>query len=460
MTHPSIMTTLIVSTLLHAVACGAEESRGVSSKGTMSSVPLKKKAAPAPWANPGGRQLICHYFNWFKTPQGRGSWHNWEWKGNGPKHDPEKILPNGRRDICSVYYPSIGPYDSTDPDVVEYHMLTALASKIDGFFIDWYGIPSDEEKGFPVLLDQAQSLGFKMCICFEDKAMFGYYYKAKSREEAVENAIQNLNYILETHAKHPAYLKIGGIPVIINFSWSEPTPSVESQGFYAKEYKYILSRVREKHPVYFVHDYHGHVKEQYWDVSDNIYPWLDVNGEYLDRFYAESVKQRDAGKIDSVAGLVYPGFDNTGVWGWGQGPFVTPREDGKFYERSWAKALAHDIKFLQIATWNDFGEGATIEPALEYGFQYADLTERFAAQYKGIASDGGKALRIPLAIYEARRSVGELAKSDPERAQDWTRRIAAIVKIFSSGRVEEAEKELRSVQEELKASTTEWKEKS
>jgi hypothetical protein len=429
----------------------AGPGQGVSARGTMSaSAPAKEKKAPSvPWANPHGRMLITHYFNWFKTPEGRGGWHNWEWKGNGPKHDPEKILPNGRRDICSIYYPSIGPYDSADPDAIEYHMLSAKAAKIDGFFIDWYGIPSDEEKAFGPLLDQAQKLGFKMCICFEDKAMFGYYYKAKNREEAVENAIKNLNYILETHAKHPAYLKIDGKPVVINFSWSEPTSSVESQGFYAKEYKYILSRVREKHPVYFVHDYHGHVKEQYWEVSDNVYPWLDVNGEALDRFYAESVRQRDAGRIDSVAGLVYPGFDNTGVWGWGSGPFITPRQNGAFYERSWKKALPHDIKFLQIATWNDFGEGATIEPAVEYGFQYLELTEKNAALFKGVASDGGKALKLPLSIYQARQAIRKIRAEDAEYAAELDEQMGRILKDFLAGRIAGAEERLAEVRAEL-----------
>lgn len=424
---------------------------GVSSRGTMSSSTTPKRTKPpeVPWANPSGRMLICHYFNWFKTPEGRGGWHNWEWKGNGPKHDPEKILPNGRRDICSVYYPLIGPYDSADPDVIEYHMLSAKAAKIDGFFIDWYGIPSDEEKAFPALLDQAQKLGFKMCICFEDKAMFGYYYKARSREEAVDNAIKNLNYILETHARHPAYLKIDGKPVVINFSWSEPTPSVESQGFYAKEYKYILSRVREKHPVTFIHDYHGHVKEQYWDVSDNLYPWLDVNGEFLDRFYAEAQKQKQAGRIDAVAGLVYPGFDNTGVWGWGSGPFITPRENGAFYERSWQKALAQDIRFLQIATWNDFGEGATLEPAVEYGFQYLDLTEKNAAAFKGVASDRGRALRIPHRMYQARQAIKKLRAEDAEQAAELDGQMSRTLRDFLAGRIDEAQERLSEIHAEL-----------
>jgi len=301
--------------------------------------------------------VIAHYFNWFKTPDVRGDWHNWEWQGNGPKHNPAVLREDGLRDIASVYYPLIGPYDSSERDVIEYHMLTAKAAKIDGFVIDWYGIKSDEEKMFPLLLDIAGKLDFKMCICFEDKAMFGYCYKVRSREEAVQNAITNMNYILEKHAAHPAYLRVDGLPVIINFSWSEPQAGLEPQadGFSAEECTKILRAVREKHDLYFVHDYHCHIKEQYWNVADNIYPWLDVNGKFLDEFYEKARGRLAAGKIDFITSLVYPGFDNSGVWGWGEGPYVTPREDGAFYTRSWARALSNNVRFVQIATWNDFG---------------------------------------------------------------------------------------------------------
>jgi glycosyl transferase family WbsX len=174
-----------------------------------------------------------------------------------------------------------------------------------------------------------------------------------------------------------------------------------------------------------------------------------VNGESLDKFYAEATKQRGAGKIDSVASLVYPGFDNTGVWGWGNGPFITPRENGEFYARSWKKAIPHDIKFLQIATWNDFGEGATIEPALEYGFQYLELTEKYAALYKGVASDRGRWLKIPLSIYQARRAIQELQEKDPEMAGELEKKRQTVVKHFARGRMEDVEAGLAEIQQEL-----------
>jgi hypothetical protein len=400
---------------------------------------------------------VAHYFNWFKTPEVRGMWKLWDWKGKGPQHDPDVVLPNGRRDIASVNYPTIGPYDSSRPEVMEYHMLTALAAKIDGFFIDWYGMRSDEDKGFPALLDLAERFGFKMCICFEDKAMFGYTYNARTREEAVQNAIENLNYILQTYAGRKGYLRIDGKPVIINFSWSEPTESVTSQGFSAAEYAFILQEVRKNHEFYFVHDFHGHVKEQYWPVVDNLYPWLDVNGETLDRYYTEADRRFQLGGIHFLSSLVYPGFDNTGVWGWGDGPFVTPRENGHFYERSWRKAIDHHMRFVQIATWNDFCEGATIEASREYGYEYLEMTERFAAELKSVATDDGRYLRLPLRLYQLRLAVRELRASHPDASADLDRQLNSAAIEFSEGRVGRFNKVLDLVDQKLRESVADKK---
>ncbi|NCC50961.1 MAG: hypothetical protein EOM20_07055 [Spartobacteria bacterium] len=408
-------------------------------------VDTEERPSPS-WRHDSGRLVMVHYFNWFETPDVRGSWRHWEWLGNGPRHDPRNLRDDGHRDIASVYYPLIGPYDASDRDVIEYHVLSALAAKIDGFFVDWYGIHSDEERALPALLDMAARCGFKVGICFEDKTMFGYSYNVRHRHEAVSNAVENLNYILDKHAAHPAYLHLDGKPVVITFSWSEPMDSVRrhAYGFFAHEWAEILDRVREKHDIYFMHDYHSHLKEQYWDIADNMYPWLDVNGESLERFYAEERRRVAAGQYDRMSSLVYPGFDNHGVWGWGEGPFVTPREDGDFYRRSWEMALSNDVRLLQIATWNDFAEGATIEPTVEYGFQYLELTEAYVARFKGLESDSAS-LRLPYEIYRARKAVRRWAADDPEEVARLSAEIDAIVDLFQAGQVESARARLTRV---------------
>jgi len=231
------------------------------------------------------------------------------------------------------------------------------------------------------------------------------------------------------------------VPVVINFSWSEPADSVQpkADGFSAAEYARILSEVRKKHRVYFVHDYHTHIRESYWNVSDNVYPWLDVNGEALDRFYSAAGQRRRARQVRFVTSLVYPGFNNTGVWGWGDGPFITPRADGAFYSQSWEKALSNNVRFVQIATWNDFGEGATIEPTLDYGYQYLELTEKYAARLKRVQSNGGAGLGIPLAIYRERQALANMPFSDPGTTAEKKSRLDRILELFLEGRFQEAQ---------------------
>ena len=74
-------------------------------------------AAPGRWNLPGNApHLIVHYMPWFAvTPTAHDTTALWDhWKSNDPKalHDPEKRLPDGRRDIASVCYPLIGPYST------------------------------------------------------------------------------------------------------------------------------------------------------------------------------------------------------------------------------------------------------------------------------------------------------------------------------------------------------------
>lgn len=383
--------------------------------------------------------VVAHYFLWFQTPDGRGSWRMWEWGGPGPARDPERMREDGRRDIASVFTPRIGPYDSSDPAVMEYHILSAKLAGIDGFVVDWYGRPFADDALMMPLLDLAQRLDFRVGVCFEDKAMFGYAYHAQTREEAERNAIENLAYVLDRYGAHPAGLRLDGRPVVVNFSWTEPDARVSSQGFSAVEWRRILAAVRERHGLLFLHDFHGHLRESYWDVADNVYPWLDVNGPHRERFHREALERLAAGRIDSVAALVYPGFDNTGVWGWGDGPFVTPREEGALYRRLWEEALQHPLRLVQIATWNDFGEGATIEPTEEYGFQYLELTQHYAARLKNGPAPDPAVLRLPEDLYRQRL---ELRRSpDTAHAQRLDQAAAAL----GAGRIEEARRMLAEV---------------
>jgi hypothetical protein len=83
------------------------------------------------------KTVLAAYWVPYQTKAMSGSWRGWEWDA-GVYHNPERILSDGRRDIASCYYPLIGPYDSSDNDVIHYHIGLAKSIGIDGFVVDWW----------------------------------------------------------------------------------------------------------------------------------------------------------------------------------------------------------------------------------------------------------------------------------------------------------------------------------
>ena len=81
---------------------------------------LLAQPVPVPKTNP--MKVYAHYMPWFQTPFTLGGT-NWGWHWTMNNRNPNVIAANGQRQIASNYYPLIGPYDSSDANVIEYHML-------------------------------------------------------------------------------------------------------------------------------------------------------------------------------------------------------------------------------------------------------------------------------------------------------------------------------------------------
>src|SRR5689334_3662142 len=61
----------------------------------------------------------------YRTPwQSGDGWGAWADAGeHGKRHEPDRFVgaDGRRRDVASAFYPAVGPYDMSDPDLVEYH---------------------------------------------------------------------------------------------------------------------------------------------------------------------------------------------------------------------------------------------------------------------------------------------------------------------------------------------------
>jgi hypothetical protein len=376
-------------------------------------------------------KVFAHYMPWFeaeKKASGEFAWSHWQWYGKGPKHDPDDVLPNGRRDIASVFYPLIGPYDERDPAVLEYQILTAKAAGIDGFIADWYGPGNSTDKMFAGLVKAAERYGFTVAICLEEKSFFPSYSQAKTRTEVEDVMRRQIEYALSQYASSTSYARSDGLPVFLIFSGygeGELGPNTLSREELGrvfdnfKDQKFLLVRsTLDRLPA-------GAAKACYiWSAN-----WDSREGR--ESYYRATQTARAHGEVQYWMGGCSPGFDDTGVWGWGQGPRVLNRRGTATYEEQWNEVLRYHPDAVQIITWNDLEEGTTIEPTEEYGFRFVDLTERYVEKYTGRRANL-EDNQWPLRIYKLRRAVSSI--QDAATREDYTRRLDRLASAFARGR--------------------------
>ena len=446
---------IVLLTAVSYLWANGEYAYGQNRKINNQSVDSQQKAG-VQYSTIARPRIVAHYMSWYQRPEVSGSWGFWQVnRPTIPKqywHYPDKRKHQGRRDISSVYYPVIGPYDSADPDLCEYHILLAKLAGIDAFVADWYGPePSSEHPydniGFTAMRKAAEKLDFKVMICWEDRSMFpAISPNVSTRQEAIGRGVEMLRYLEKQWFSSPAYLKIDNRPVLTNFAWREPGKTIQEPWLSSVEWNIILNSIKVR-PV-FIHDWHRHRCVNEFEGYESVMPWGCAYHGDVDTAPAFWKKSKQAMLQNKgflfLSGTVLPGFDNRGCGGWGTDGAIgiTSRRDGDKFRATWEDVIRHPVKFIQIATWNDLNEGGTIEPvsrgilhhqtpAEGYGYRELETAAEYAGRLKGFKPNK-KALRIPAEIYCARKIVKELQSENYPLPGDVS--IASISRIIDKAR--------------------------
>jgi len=80
-----------------------------------------------------------------------------------------------------------------------------------------------------------------------------------------------------------------------------------------------------------------------------------------------------------VAITVIPGYDDTKIR---KPALAVERHDGELCRLQWEQAIAADPHWVLVTSFNEWHEGSEIEPSLQYGSKYIDLTRPFAERFK------------------------------------------------------------------------------
>ena len=163
--------------------------------------------------------VLAHYMPWFVGKPESDDW-GWHWTMN--RFNPEKSN-GGKREIASHYYPLIGPYDSGDRNVIEYHLLLMKLAGIDGVIVDWYGLTKFRD--YPLLhrnttrvLQECERRGMKFVICYEDQTVPALVKAGKLKEDRrVTHVVDEINWLSKYWFKSGSYVRIDGKPLLLSF---------------------------------------------------------------------------------------------------------------------------------------------------------------------------------------------------------------------------------------------------
>lgn len=374
--------------------------------------------AQAPEKKPAPASLIlAHYMPWFMAKPASTRW-GWHWTKNA--FDPEKIV-NGKPEIAAHLHPLIGPYDSADPHVLEYQLLTMKLAGISGVIVDWYGLEDHNDyamlhKNTLNLVEQIERLGMKFAICYEDQTIPVLVKAGKVKEEnRVLHAVNEIQWMTENWFQLAGYVKLDQKPLLLSFGQT---------GLVDAEWTSCLGQL--KTPVSYLSLHHRR------SSAIGAFDW-PIPADALKAFERFQKESKDWPVSIPVA---FPRFVD--IYAEAKiGPSYGRVDDdqGKSFRMMLESGLKSGAPIVQIATWNDWGEGTVIEPSHEYGYRDLETVQSLvkrhvSRQFSATPAD----LRLPMQILEARRSsaanqstLDEAVSHLSAQRTDQTRKILATM---------------------------------
>lgn len=347
-----------------ALSCSKDDSN--------SNPPDSENLAPVAVAKTNDTKIYMHYMPWFETNESSPN-NQWGYHWTMANKNPNTIDANGRREIASHYYPLIGPYHSGDKEVIENHLLLMKYAGIDGILIDWYGTYNLNDyrmlkENAEQLIDMLDEVGLDYAIVYEDRFLSNIV-NAGLAPTVTGAAKTDMNYMQTHYFGDANYIKINNRPLLLNFGpITLTTPAAWTSTF---------SGLNPKPTFLTLWNESGEAGTN----ASGEFAWVYQNNTSLSSFYASNLPN-----LEVAFGSAYPGFNDfyeeggtSTTIGW-----TINHNNGATLDETLSMAQNAGIDYLQLITWNDFGEGTMIEPTVEFGYTYIEKIKNFAGvQYSG-----------------------------------------------------------------------------
>ena len=247
-------------------------------------------------------------------------------------------------------------YASNNPTDVARQMDQARSAGVNSFVVSWSGPGTTSDQNFALMLNQATARGFKLGIFLE-------ILKDDGPPREASELITWLNYLTATYQNHPALLKVNNrlfvAPYLSDYisldTWKTIRAGVRSAG----------------HDIWLVEDRQNLASLEVFDGM-----WFDSTFTSLgpEVRYWSVMADNPAAKI--WIPTTNPGVDDRRVPGRNPTQYID-REGGERMRRMLAASLTSEAHWVAVHTWNEWWENTHIEPSVNFGTQYLDMTGQY-----------------------------------------------------------------------------------
>jgi glycoprotein endo-alpha-1,2-mannosidase len=280
------------------------------------------------------REVAIFYYAWYGTPTRDGDWLHWDQYGSRPP-----------RDLGSTFYPSRGPYSSTDTAVVDAHMRELQEAGVMTVVVSWWGRGSIEDERLPGIRTAVERHGLRLAVHVEP-------YEGRT----VETVAVDLERLRALGVRDVYVYDSAALP---DGEWAALNAVVGDMRLFAN------TRLPGKAKA------GGFAGLYTYDV-------LLYNGRLFPRMCMQA---RRLGLL--CAPSVGPGYDARNAT---PDRRVRPRRSGATYDAMWRGAISAHADVVTITSYNEWHEGTQIEPARPAGDRY--LTYDGAWGLNGQAAQG------------------------------------------------------------------------
>ena len=236
------------------------------------------------------------------------------------------------------YTPSLGLYDSRDDAVIDQQLRLAAGAHVETFISSWWGQGHHTDTAFQHILARSERTDSP----YRNLRWTIYYENESQGNPTVAQIVSDLQYLANNYFQHAGYLKVNGRPVVFVYADAADTCGMADRWAQAKT------------------QFGGNVF-----IVLKVFPGYRTCASQPDSWH----QYGPAVAYDSQApysATVSPGF-------WKVGEAARLARDQARFESDVVRMAGSGAFWQLITTWNEWGEGSSVEPAAQFGTTYLDI---------------------------------------------------------------------------------------